>query len=193
MAGRKSLGFSFYVELPTEVSGKPEVRNIANAFDFQSALVSLSRLTGEDNQDYKSRLQDVNVHPEGPLYDGVINGISRALGLLRAPAIKISLKNNSAGAPVALSPRVDLLANRIVLYSDWRLTGTPVLDREIRIYQLGDPGYYLNDLVMEINESEYFMAELIDDIRPNTISNTLIRKTSYFVIRGEYVRADKLI
>jgi hypothetical protein len=193
MSGRKLLGFSVYIELPTQVEGKPTVRNIVNNFDYQGDLVSLRRIHGEDNASYKERMWDVSVHPGGPLYDGIVSGLARELGYLRENAIQIDLKLNSAGIPIAPSPRVDILANRVVLYSDWRPDGTAVIDKEIRTYKLGDPGYYLDDLVASINQSEYFSAALIGSIRPNTISSTMVRVTSNYVIPQEYVRSDKLL
>jgi len=192
MSGRKLLGFSFYITLPQQVQGKPEVRNITNNFDYQGDLVTLRRLTGESNKDYRNRLWDVSVHPGGPLYEGVVNGIARNLGILRVPSLLIDLKSASGGEPVALSPRVDILANKVVLYSDWRPGGTAVIDREIRTYQIGDTGYYLDDLAAEINNSDYFSAELIGSVRTNTISSTIVRQSSNIPIRGEYIRADKL-
>jgi len=192
MTTHKLLGFSFYIELPNEISGKPQVQNITNKFDLHGSLVSLRRITGETNQEYRNRLWDVNVHPSGSLYEGVVNGIARALGMLREQSLYINLKTTSSGEAVALSPRVDFLANRVVLYSDWRPNGIEIIDKEIRTYKLGDPGYYLDDLIMEINESDCFHAELIGAVRPNTISNTLVRTTSNAIVRDEYIRTDKL-
>jgi hypothetical protein len=193
MSGHKLLGFSIYVELPTEVEATPQVRNIVNNFDYHGDLVTLRRLHGESNADYKERLYDVSVHPGGPLYDGVVNAIARDFGLLRKPSLKIELKLSSSGDPIAPNPRVDILANRVVLYSDWRPGGTAVIDREIRTYQLGDTGYYLNDLAAAISQSDYFSASLIGTIRPNTISSTMVRDNSDLTIQQEYVRSDKLI
>jgi len=188
----KLQGFSFYIELPNEISGAPKVRNIVDSFDLHGDMVGLHRINGENNADYKLRLWDASVHLAGPLYDGVVNGIAREFGLLRAPAITIDIKKGSSGAPVAPSPRVDILANRIVLYSDWRPDGTAVVDREIRTYQLDDDGYYLDDLATKINESNYFSATLDAEIRPNTITSTLVRKTSNLIVRSEHIRGDKL-
>lgn len=187
----KLQGFSFYVDLPEEIKGTPQVRNIVDNFDLHGDLVSLRRISGESNADYKLRLWDASVHPGGPLYEGVVNGIAREFGLLRVPAITIDIKKASDGSPIALSPRVDILANRVVLYSDWRPDGTAVIDREIRFYQLSDSGYYLDDLATEINKSEYFSAALDAEIRPNTITATIVRKTSNLIVRSEHIRGDK--
>lgn len=193
MSGRRLQGFSVYIQLPTQVEATPTVRNIVNNFDYQGDLVSLRRIHGELNIEYKKRLWDVSVHPAGPLYEGVINGIARDLGYLRANAMHIDLKLNSSGQPIAPNPRVDILANRVVLYSDWRPNGIAVIDREIRIYKLGDTGYYLDDLIAAINQSPYFSAVLIGSTRPNTISSTVVRDTSWSVVQQESVRSDKML
>ncbi len=193
MSGRKLQGFSIYVELPTQIEATPTVRNVVNNFDYHGDLVSLRRIHGESNADYKERLWDTSVHPGGPLYEGIVSGLARELGFIRENAMEIDLKLSSAGDPIAPNPRVDILANRVILYSDWRPDGTEVMDREIRTYQLGDTGYYLDDLVAAINESEYFSATLLNDIRPNTISSTMVRAKSTYVIQQEHVRSDKLL
>lgn len=192
MSGRKLQGFSVYVELPTQIEGRPTVHNVVNNFDYHGDLVSLRRIHGETNISYKERLWDVSVHPGGPLYEGIVNGIARELGYLRENAIQIDLKLTSAGSPIAPNPRVVILANQVVLYSDWRPNGTAIIDREIRFYQLNDTGYYLNGLVAAINQSSYFSAALIGNIRPNTISATMVRGDSHVVIPQEYIRSDKL-
>ena len=177
--------------MPTEVSGKPEQRNVANSFDFLASLVSLPRLRGESNVEYKQRILDVSVHPGGPLYLGCINNLTRDLGLPREQAIQIDLKRNSAGEPIASNPRADILSNRVVLYKDWRPDEdeTAIIDKEIRIYSPDDPGYFLEGLVAEINTSECFSA-ILYDVRGNLHSTNLIRKTSDFVIFHDPIKAD---
>jgi len=189
----KTLGLSFYIDQPVEISGTPIAHSPINNIDLHGNLVSLSRILGENNQDYKERLYDVSVHPGGPTYEGIINNINREFGYLRIPTMVIDLKVASSGLPIATSPRVDLLANKIILYSDWRPNSTSVIDKEVRIYKLDDIGYYLNDLVDAINESPFFSAYICPGIRQNTISNTLIRSTSNRHISSEYIHADKLI
>jgi len=192
MAGRKSIGFSFNVQLPREIETTSQGQNIVNSFDYIGNLVSLTRLDNETNAQFKARLWDARVHPGGPDYEGVINGIGREFGFIREKSMTIDIKKDSAGEPIATSPRVDVLANRVVLYSDWRPDGTAVIDREIRTYQLGDTGYYLNDLIAAINESSYFSATIESGIRTNLHSSCLVQGTTDFFIISHGIRADKL-
>jgi hypothetical protein len=192
MSGRKSIGLSFYVALPTQVKKTPTVQSVVNNFDYIGDLLSLQRISGESNVDFKARLWDARVHQGGPDYEGVLNNIGRDLGMLRYKALTIELKLDSAGLPLASNPRVDILANRVVLYSDWRPDGTAVIDREIRFYQLDDTGYYLNDLILAINQSPYFMATIESGVRTNLHSSLLVRGTTDRAVVDEYVRTDKL-
>jgi len=188
---RKTIGLSFYVNFPTQIRKSPVVKNIANSFDYIGGLVSLQRLSGESNVEFKNRLWDVNVHLGGPDYEGILNNIGRELGFLRRKALTIELKTKSNGEPVAINPRVDFLANRVVLYSDWRPNGTAVIDREINFYKLSDSGYYLSQLVTEINSSPYFTSTIEDGTRSNLHSFLLIRSTSDRLVVDDRIRVDK--
>jgi len=186
----KIHNLSVYIESPTEVSGKPERRQFRNQFDSHGAIVSLERLNGESNQDYKDRILDVSVHPGSPLYDGVVNNLTRAFGEKRLRAIEISLNTDVSGNYIAENPRVDLLANKVVLYSDWQPNGTAIIDKSINIYNPTDEGYFLEDLVSEINSSTCFSASVYSGVRENLHSTNLIRNSSYKRIRGDLVESN---
>jgi hypothetical protein len=194
MSGRKSIAFIFSLQLPSQVVATPTSKSIVNNFDYIGDIVSLKRLDNETNANYKKRIWDVNVHHGGPDYEGVLNNIGRELGMLREKTLTIDLKLDSAGQPIAPNPRVDILANKVVLYSDWRPGGvTEVIDREIRTYQLGDVGYYLDDLVTAINQSNYFSAVVEQGIRSNLISSTLVRTSSDRQVADNYIHTDNFI
>lgn len=188
----KIVGFVFYVSPVSEFSGKPEARNILSSFDLIGDFVSTSRLVGESVPDFKQRLMDVSVHPGGPTYMGVINNLSRDFGYLRHKALTIDLVVDGLGVPTARNPRVDILPNKVVLYSDWRPDGTAVMDGdEIRIYQPTDEGYFLEDLISEINSSTHFTATIDPEARPNYHSTNLVRDTSDIVVSSDPIKADK--
>lgn len=191
MSGRKKLGFVFYVSTPSQVKGVPTKKTIVNNFDYSADLVSLERINGESNIDFKKRIWDQTVNPGDASYEGIVNEIGRQLGVLREEGIVIELKLGSSGEPVAISPRVDILSNRVILYKDYNPTN-PVIDKEIRTYKQGDDGYYLNDLISEINSSECFSAQIIDGVRANSFSSCLIRQSSSGRIPIDYLKADRL-
>jgi len=176
--GVELLGFLFNVTTPTQASGKPEKKSIVNSFDLAADLVSLDRIEGETNADFKQRIMDASVNPGAPIYDGFVNNLTRELGFSKDRAILIELKQNSAGDVIARNPRVDVLANRVVLYSDWRPDGTAVIDKTIRTYKTTDTGYMLDGLVAAINTSSCFTASMYSGVRSNLHSSNLIRGTT---------------
>ena len=111
------IGFRIRVTGVTQAVITPTARNVTNNFDLIGGTLSISRLEGERNVAYRNRLFDVAVHPSGPIYEGVVNGVGRGLGFLREKTIIIDLKTASDGSSIAERPRVDILANKIALYS----------------------------------------------------------------------------
>jgi len=93
----------------------PSVYNVWNSFDEMGLLVSLQRNPGEKNLPYRSRLIDVYANPGNSTYQGLVNGISRELGVSQA-----SVKINTLA---------DLLNPNYVgnlLNSDGNAIGTPL-------------------------------------------------------------------
>lgn len=188
---RNIISFSVKVGTPTTVVAVPERKNIMNSFDYNARMVGVTRLANESNVELRERIWDSSVHPNGPTYEGVINGIARDFGFLRKPAIQIDINLNSNGETIAISPRVNILANRIVLYSDWRPNGTAVIDKEIYFYKPDSAGYYIENLIAEINSSECFSASILTGTRPNMHSTSLLKSTSHLFISSELVRSDR--
>jgi hypothetical protein len=71
----------------------PEVHSIWNYFDEFGLLLGLPRIPGEKNVKYKERLQDVYVNPANSTYSGLMNGISRELGIHRSDIEIINLSS----------------------------------------------------------------------------------------------------
>jgi hypothetical protein len=187
-----TVGFAIKVRAVTEVKLAPKRHPIVNRFDEHGDFFSLDRFPLETNTDFKKRIMDMTFHPGGPHYEGLLNNLSRELGSPRQLAITIDLKQDSDGSPLARNPRVDILANRVVLYGDWRDHNNSEIDKEINIYDLGSAGYYLNGLVQEINTSQYFTAVLSSEIRPNLHSANLVRGNTYGKVTDDIIRNDQL-
>jgi hypothetical protein len=60
---------------------KPEIYNIWNCFDEFGLVLGLSRLPGETNRDYKTRLLGVYTNPANSTSTGLRYGIARELGI----------------------------------------------------------------------------------------------------------------
>lgn len=189
--GTKTIGFTFSILTPSQVTGVPQQQNVVNTFDLVGDIISTKRLNGENNTEYKQRLMDVAVHPGSPLYEGVVNNITREFGYTRQKALIISLQLNSSGEPIAISPRVDFLANKVILYSDWRPDGTAVIDKQVAIYNPSDAGYFLEDLITQINTSTCFTATIESNVRENLHSTNLIRVSSDNFVERDPVDVDR--
>ena len=187
-----AIGFAIKISAVTEIRMAPQRHALVNRLDEHGDLFSLDRLPLESNIDFKKRIMDMTFHPGGPHYEGLLNNLSRELNAPRQLALIIDLKNDSGGNALARNPRVDILADRIILYNDWQDYNLFVIDKEINIYDLGSEGYYLNDLVRAINSSQYFTAVLAPNIRSNIHSANLIRGNTYGEISDDIIRTDQL-
>lgn len=191
--GTKSIAFAIKINSVSEYKGKPQYHSIVNKFDDHGDLFSLDRLPGETNAELKKRIMDLSLHPGGPHYKGLISNLARELGCPREPALTIDLrKDASSDAVLAPNPRVDILADKMVLYYDWRDYDDFSIDREINFYDLGCDAYYLNGLINEINKSSYFVAAADADVRLNLHSTNLIRGTSFGRVVDDVIKADGL-
>lgn len=179
------IGFVINVTSVDQVKIVPVHQDIVNRFDEHGDLTSLDRLPEESNPDFRDRVVDQSVHRGGPTYDGLVNNLSRTLGCPRYHAITIYPKEGSEGGYLGANPRVDILADRVVLYSDWQDWQTYTLDKEINFYDQGSDGYYLYQLINEINSSSCFYAVVETDVRTNLHSVNLIRRTSFGRILAE--------
>jgi hypothetical protein len=188
---RKSISFFVNIQNPTSLTAKPERKNILNSFDYTGNMVGIERLQEEGNVDLKKRIWDASVNPSGTVYQSLMNGLTRSFGFLKKEILEITLKNNSSGDQIAFSPRIDILANKIILYKTWHPNGNNIIDKEIRTYKSEDSGYWLIDLVSEINSSECFSCSIIDNIRGNTHSSSLIRKSSHIYVSEELIKQSK--
>lgn len=187
-----SQGFVFYIETPVEISGKPTKQEFQNEFDYLGSLVSTKRNKEEGNISYKNRINDTTVNPGDSLYEGTVNNLSRAFGLLRNSAIEINLVTDGYGEVLAPNPRVDFLANRVIFYSDWRPNGTETIDLEVPFYNEEDPCFYLSGLVSYVNSnSSYFSLTLDSDVRSNLHSTNLIRGSSFRRITGDLIEGSQ--
>jgi hypothetical protein len=66
-----------------EPSGVPANHHVWNHFDEIGLMLGTPRLPIESNADYRKRLKDVFENPANSSHQGLINGLSRDLGLNR--------------------------------------------------------------------------------------------------------------
>lgn len=149
----------------------PTSRAVFNEFDYFGTLLGLERLPEEKNKEYKSRLMDVFVNRANSLYTGLVNGITRELGLSKFRPLLIEL---SSSLPVDKCPSVEILDNKVIIYSD---VYTQEIELEVLKSRPQDDGYLLLNLVSALNESAYFTFTITDSSFNYKRSDTLLSQT----------------
>jgi hypothetical protein len=167
---------------------QPAAKNIANAFDYFGMLMGLLRIPGEKNVAYRKRLWDVYVHRAGPTEQGLINGITRELGLKQFDALTISYIGSTSN-----SPRVIVRDVQIELYSNWNLVDEAispnVLDgTAIDTFTRSSDAYYVGGLIEEINNSTNFRASIINGVSDKALSACLIDQDSRKWVEAELLK-----
>jgi hypothetical protein len=173
----KKLNFILEVERSKQFTGVPSPRNIVNSFDHLGLTVGVKRISEESNSSYRERIWDASVNPAGSVYREMLNGIARDFGFLKQEVFKIDLKRSSDGEALASSPQVEVYANRIVLYHNYRMP-TKEIDKEVYFYKPDSSGYYIGDLMRELQSSEYFTIEVASGIRENLLSKFIMKDTT---------------
>lgn len=138
--------------------GVPSPKNEWNQFDEHGLLVGIRRLAGESNASFRRRLFDSFTNIANSTYKGLINGITRELGLeLYYPISlqpKLSPTTNKLYAP---DPYIKISGSYIYLYSDYE---NEVLECRIDRFEPGGNYEKLKWLVDVINQTTYFEAGL---------------------------------
>lgn len=126
------------------------------SFDDHGLFLSLERLRGENNRDYRQRLLQVFSRRANSAYRGLVNGITRELGLSFYYAIEVNPRTDANGSFIAPDPYIKFDGVYLYLYSDYQ-NGT--LDCTIDRYEPGGAFEHIFRLVNRINLSAYFRAE----------------------------------
>jgi len=178
---------SFYgeVQFVGKYRGTPTNERTRNDLDIHGQLLDLRRLPQEGNYSYYKRLMSVNPLRGGADQKGLIHGITRDLGLEEKTALQIipvSLGDRWA----ASAPMVEVNATKVIIYSEYWSDEDYTIDTEIDIFNHGS-GYLLEDVLLQIQGSQYFTAELGPQIDSSEKSNGLIPGISSRLIEREWV------
>ena len=162
------------------------IKNIFNSFDEHGTMLSLPRLRGEKNKDYKQRILDAGVNRASSSYGGLISGICRELGLAAYNAISINI-----GTPVEAGyiPMINVDHAKLTLYEDY---ATDLVDLEIELYDNTKTGNAktLSDVVDAVNTSTHFTAILLDAAKGYEPSITLIHQDSNVEVYNETAQSS---
>jgi hypothetical protein len=150
------------------VSLTPAVHPIIGQLDSLGLFLGLSRLNEERNAEYKQRLLDLFVNKANSSYRGVINGITRELGLSLFEALSLE---PTAPALALGEPLIQFIDTKCTITSDFLTPNPLVIDR----WEVDGGSYTLTQLIDTINDSGVFTTTLIagvdEDIRAMTIFN----------------------
>ena len=139
--------------------GKIFTNNVWNQFDEHGLVVSLSRNKGETNWSYRRRLYDALTNVANSTYRGLVNGITRELGLaLFQPLVINPRRSPITNKFYAPDPYIRFDGVSLYLYSDYT---NDILDHEIDRFEPGGNYECLKWLVDFINTTTYFEAGLI--------------------------------
>lgn len=164
------------------IVGVPVVQNVFNQFDQFGLMVGLQRFTGEKIESYKTRLLDVYTNRANAAYRGLINGITRELGLQLYSPIRI-YPIKSGNTFVAENPVIIFKGPYIEL---WRDLENNILEMEIDRFDINGDAYLIGDMVNFINtRSIYFRVSM--ESNPYDRSMCILNQTNIRVVKNEVV------
>jgi len=166
----------------TNVLLVPEAHAVYNEFDKQGLLLGLKRLEEERNPEYKQRLLDIFINRAGSSYHGLINGITRELGLSISNTMTVEPVLSGSGVPVLTFPAITFEETKCTLYSDY---GEGIVLLELDRYDLDGGAWTIEELVDQINGTSYFTATLFSGVNEQDRSMTIFNQTSVPLITSE--------
>jgi len=156
-----------------------------NQFDEFGSLVSLERLQDETNWEYRRRIQDVMVNLANASYRGMVNGITRELGLSLYDSLIINPKiNMNTGRFLAPDPYIKFDGVYLYLYSDY---ANGVLDWAIDRYEPGGNYEHVGRLASMVNTTSFFEAHVVEGIDLYDKSMTILNQSNRNIVRFERI------
>lgn len=171
-----ALGQIVTISIPTQEVFIPEAKNVWNQFDEHGLIVGLPRIRGESNDSYRRRILSVFAHRASSSYHGLINAITRELGLSLFYPIEINPKRSLYDDSfLASDPYILFDGSWLYLYSDYT---NSVLDHKIDRFEPGGNYEHIGRLVDFINTSSYFEASLVEDADPYIRSMSIVNQSN---------------
>lgn len=157
---------------------------VFNEFDRHGLILNLPRLRGERNTDYKWRLFDVFVNRASSTYRGLINGITRELGLKIIDTVSIQPLLDSNGDTLVPAPAVVFQDTKCYVYSDFC---TGIIDVTLDRFDRTDGAWTLQELVDQLNGTGYLLATLLEDAEPQKRSMTIFNQSTVGIVPSEEI------
>lgn len=161
-----------YTSVPTD---DIRLRNVWNQFDEHGIVIGLKRIPGEKNAAFKRRILDVFVNQSNSSYKGLINGVTRELGLSLFQPIQIRPRINNNRTFLAVDPYVLFDGVWLYLYHNY---AEGLYEWKIDRQQVGGNYETLGRLVDFINTTTFFEASLLDADYSQTRSMTILNQSN---------------
>lgn len=163
----------------------PSTHAVWNELDDIGILLNLPRIDEEANISYKQRLFDVFAHRADSTYTGLINGITRELGLSIYHAMTITPVWNPAGTDyLGDNPAVIFEDTKCYIYSDYTDEDNGLITTLDRYDENGD-AWNMYELVQSINSTGYLYAALSSDAAEYEKSMRIFNQQSISLVNSE--------
>ena len=158
----------------------PEQHQIFDEFDEIGILLGLPRISGEKNVSYKQRLFDVFANRASSTYRGLINGITRELGLSIYHALTITPVWHGDGLR-GPNPAVVFDETKCYVYADYiNESAIVTIDRFEKT-----ESWTIEELISSINATGYMYAAIQPGVQVSTRSMEIFNQKSIELIISE--------
>lgn len=170
-----------------DIVGTQIPKTVWNQYDEHGLVVSLNRLEGETNWEYRRRLTDSMVHVANSSYRGIVHGLTRELGLALSQPVLINPRTDGDGRFLAADPYIRFDGAYVYLYSDYKNNR---LDWAIDRHEAGGNYEHLVRLVDFINTTAFFEAAILPGFDHYTRSMSLMNQSNRVLVPGETIPAS---
>lgn len=153
----------------------PRPHLVFNELDKHGLLLGLQRLERERNPEYRNRLNDVFVNRADSTYRGLVNGITRELGLSIIDLMTVKPEVDSDGITLLPEPAVIFDETKVYLYSDF--TNGDLIDTLDRFDNTGE-FHDIESVVNAIIGTGYWSIELEPNVDTGKRSMTIFNQSS---------------
>lgn len=152
----------------------PIPHQVTNHFDRFGLLLGLPRLENERNAEYKQRLLDVFVNRSNATYRGLVNGITRELGLKLYQPLRITRISGT-------NPVILFLDTKCFIYSDYTSANpTIIFDR----FDYSAGAFTIQQLATKINATGIFSCQ-VDPLYAQKRSMTILNQSNLALVPSE--------
>jgi hypothetical protein len=162
----------------------PVLHKVFNELDHLGLLLDLERLDSETNASYKQRLFDVFVNRSNSTYRGLINGITRELGLSLFHAMSIRPVFADESTTLATNPAIVFEETKCYIYEDFSL-GADGLNVTLDRYDLSGEAWTYGELLNAIQDTGYFVGEVTSGVSSLNKAMTIFNQKSVRRVTSE--------